>query len=67
MGDQNNQFKFLLILLAAAAVLVFFIFKPFLFSLLLAVVFAVVFQPLYQKILKLTRQSQNLAALAAIF
>jgi len=67
MGDKNNQFKFLLILLAAAAVLVFFVFKPFLFSLLLAIVFAVVFQPLYQKILKLTRQRQGLAAGIATF
>lgn len=57
------QFRFLLISLAGAAILVFFIFRPFLFSLVLALILAVVFQPLYQRILKITRQHQGLAAL----
>ncbi len=60
---QKPQFRFLLISLAAAAVLIFFIFRPFLFPLILAVVMAVVFQPLYQRILKITCQHQNLAAI----
>lgn len=43
--------------------MLFFIFRPFLFSLILAVILAVVFQPLYQRILRITRQRQGLAAL----
>src|SRR3989344_4486389 len=42
---------FLLILLAGALVLTYFIFQPFLAPLFLAAVFAVVLQPLYRKIL----------------
>jgi predicted PurR-regulated permease PerM len=60
---HKPQFKFLLVSLAVVAVLLFFIFRPFLFSLLLAVILAVVFQPLYQRILKATRQHEGLAAI----
>jgi predicted PurR-regulated permease PerM len=60
---HRPQFRFLLVSLAGVAILLFFIFRPFLFSLLLAVILAVVFQPLYQRILKATRQHEGLAAI----
>ena len=54
---------FLLILLAGAFVLAFFVMKPFLYALILAMAFATVFAPLHKKILAATRQHQSLAAL----
>jgi len=60
---HKPQFRFLLVSLAGAAILLFFIFRPFLFSLILAVILAVVFQPLYQRLLKITRQREGLAAI----
>lgn len=63
MNNQKPQFYFLLAILAGIAVLSFFIFRPFLYALILASVFAVVFQPLHQKILSYTRNRQGVAAL----
>lgn len=60
---HKPQFRFLLVSLAIGAVLLFFIFRPFLFSLILAVIMAVVFQPLYQRMLKITRQHEGFAAI----
>jgi len=60
---HKPQSRFLLVSLAAAAILIFFIFRPFLFSLILAVIMAVIFQPLYQRILRITRQHEGLAAI----
>lgn len=60
---HKPQFRFLLISLAISAVLIFFIFRPFLFSLILAVILAVVFHPFYQRVLKITRQHEGLAAI----
>jgi len=57
------QFRFLLVSLAGAAVLLFFIFRPFLFSLVLAIILAVVAQPLYHRVLRFTRQRRGLAAM----
>lgn len=57
---------FLLILLAGIFVLAFFIFKPFLYALALAMVFATVLQPVYQKIVGFARGRQGLAALTTI-
>lgn len=66
MSDRKPQLYFLLILLAGIFVLAFFIFKPFLYTLALAMVFATVLQPVYQKIVGFTRGRQGLAALATI-
>lgn len=65
MMPDNEKFhlRFLLVFLAIVAVLAFFVFRPFLFSLVLAIIFAVVFQPFYQRILKILGQRQALAAL----
>ena len=66
MNDRKPQLYFLLTILAGIFVLAFFIFKPFLYALILAMVFATVLQPVYQKIVGFTRGRQGLAALATI-
>lgn len=77
MNNQKSQPYFLLILLTGVLILAFFIFRPFLYALILAAVFAVVFQPVYQKIVSVFRRQQapleaetltgqGLAALATI-
>lgn len=50
-------------LLAGVFVLAFFVVKPFLYALILAMAFATVFAPLHKKILAATHQHQSLAAL----
>lgn len=65
MDHQKSELYFLLILLAGILVLVFFIFKPFLYALILAIVFANVFEPLHKKALNITGQRKGLAALLA--
>lgn len=66
MSNQKPQFYFLLILLAITFILSFFILRPFLFAFTLAIVFAVLFQPFYCKILKYTFKHEALAALVTI-
>lgn len=63
--SQEHSFYFLLGLIALTAVFVFFIFQPFLYVLVLAMVFAVVFQPLYGKILKAVGGREAIAAFIA--
>lgn len=52
--------------LTGISVLAFFIFRPFLYALALAAVFSVVFQPVYQRMVRYVRGRQGLAALATI-
>ena len=63
MNNRKPQFYYLLILLTGAIILVFFIFRPFLYTLISAMVFTVVFQPVHQKMLGITRQRRGIAAL----
>lgn len=65
VNHQKSELYFLLILLAGVFILAFFIFKPFLYALTLAIVFVTVFQPLHKKILVMTRERKGLAALLA--
>ncbi|MFH1772739.1 MAG: AI-2E family transporter, partial [Patescibacteria group bacterium] len=65
MNHQKSELYFLLILLVGIFVLAFFIFKPFLYALILAIVFATVFQPLHARILVMARDRKGLAALIA--
>lgn len=67
MEALKAQSNFLLILLAGATVLAAFIFWPFVFALLLAVIFAVACWPLHQQILKLFSRWPGLAALITTF
>ncbi|MEK7082489.1 MAG: AI-2E family transporter [Patescibacteria group bacterium] len=66
VNHQKSELYFLLILLAGIFVLAFFIFKPFLYALVLAVVFAAVFTPFHKKTLALTRERRSLSALLAV-
>jgi predicted PurR-regulated permease PerM len=65
MNHQKSELYFLLTLLAGIFVLTFFIFKPFLYALILAIVFATVFAPFHKKVLTITRERRGLAALLA--
>lgn len=62
--NQQTSF-FLLFCLTAALVVLYFIIKPFLAPLVLAAVFAFLFQPIYQKLLRFTKQRAGLAAFMA--
>lgn len=63
MNRPATELHFLLALLAAAGVLAFFIFRPFLYVLVLALIFATVFWPLHERALQATRGKNALAAL----
>jgi len=65
MNHSRSELYFLLILLAGIFVLTFFIFRPFLYALILAMVFATVFAPFHKKALAITRERRGLAALLA--
>ncbi len=60
--NQKPQFYFLLVLLIVTLVLSFYVLRPFASVFILAVVFTVVFQPLYRKILKYSFNHEGLAA-----
>ncbi len=62
---QKSELYFLLILLAGIFVLVFLIFKPFLYALILAIIFATVFEPVHKRVLAITRERKSLAAFLA--
>ncbi|MBI3589668.1 MAG: AI-2E family transporter [Candidatus Liptonbacteria bacterium] len=66
MDRQNLQVYFFLGLIFVALVIVFFMFLPFLGSVVLATTFAVLFEPVYEKILKLSRNQRSVASLATI-
>jgi predicted PurR-regulated permease PerM len=65
--NHKLQHYFFLILFFLVGGIMFFIFKPFLSPLILAISFAVVFYPIYQHVLKSVRGRKSLAALATIF
>src|SRR3989344_3715774 len=65
MNHLKSELYFLTILLAGIFILAFFIFKPFLYALTLAIIFATVFRPLYKKILTVTRDRKGFSALLA--
>jgi predicted PurR-regulated permease PerM len=62
MSGKILQTYFLVALLLGAALLAFFIFRPFLIVLALAAIFAVVLQPVYQAFLRRTPSSPGFAA-----
>lgn len=63
MNQKKLELYFLLTLVLGVFVVAFFIFKPFLYVLLLAVVFATVFGSVHKKIFNLVRKNSTLAAL----
>ncbi len=63
MNHKKSELYFLLLLLFGIFVLAFFIFQPFLYALILAIVFATVFRPVYKRAFIITRKRSALAAL----
>jgi len=64
---SHSGLYFLLAILFGVAVLTFFIFQPFLYALILAIVFATVFKPVHIKAFALTKGQGSLAALLSTF
>jgi predicted PurR-regulated permease PerM len=64
VNKNQNPHYFLLFALGALCLVVYFIARPFLGSLILAAVFAFLFQPIYQKHLRFLKEREGLAALA---
>lgn len=62
MDKNQPSYYFLLLALGASCLVVYFIAKPFLSSLILAAVFAFIFQPVYQKFLNYLKKRESLAA-----
>ena len=62
VNHSKTELHFLLILLLGIFVLAFFIFKPFLYALILATVFATVFGPVHTRALGITRGRSALGA-----
>jgi len=63
MNHQKSELYFLLVLLAGIFVLAFLIFKPFIYALVLAMVFATVFAPVHRRALVWCGGKNSLAAL----
>lgn len=63
VNHQKSELYFLLILLLGIFILTSFIFRPFLYALILSIVFATVFGPFHKKALAITREKRSLAAL----
>lgn len=60
---KKSEFYFILALLVGISILTFLIFKPFLYTFFLAVIFATVFAPVHKKMLTLAHNKRGLAAL----
>ena len=63
---RTSGLYFLLVSLGLVFVLVFFIFRPFLYSLIFAAVFATVFYPIYQRLMRITHDSSRSSALITV-
>ena len=59
---SKSQFIFLSVILFGVFILAFFIVKPFLYSIILAIALAVACKPIHQKITTLTGQRPSIAA-----
>ncbi len=65
MKNQKSEMYFLVILLLGVFILTYFIYKPFLYALILAIVFATIFEPIHKKILVMTKEKKGLSAVLA--
>lgn len=65
-NNSHLQSNFFLLLLAVVLVLTFFIFKPYVNTLVIAGVFAVLFRPLHLKLEQATKNRGSLAALLTV-
>src|SRR3989344_264268 len=62
MTSQQSEKYFLYATLIGAFILCFFIFKPFLYALILALIFSVIFGSMHKKIFNMTGQKKRLSA-----
>lgn len=62
MHKNQYSYYFLLLALVASIVVIYFIAKPFLGPLILAAVFAFLFQPIYQRLLSFFKSRESLTA-----
>jgi predicted PurR-regulated permease PerM len=67
MDENKHSHYFLLLALGASCLIVYFIAEPFLGSLVLAAVFAFIFQPIYQRFLHYLNGKESMAAFATTF
>ncbi len=63
MTNNQHSYNFLLFGLIASIVLVFFIAKPFIGTVILAAVFAFLFQPIYKRVLRSQNGRESVSAL----
>ncbi len=66
MADKRLQITTLFILLGIALILAFFIFRPYLYPIILAAVFAVVFGPMHREISKFIGGREGIGALLTL-
>ncbi|MCX6713507.1 MAG: AI-2E family transporter [Candidatus Vogelbacteria bacterium] len=66
MTNEKTRFYSLLGFLGIALVFTFFVLRPFLYPLILAGIFAIIFQPLYQQILKRVNGQELVATVLTI-
>lgn len=59
---KNHYYYFLMIAISVSLIVVYLIIRPFLTPLILAAVFAFIFQPLYERVLKAVKGKKSLAA-----
>lgn len=64
--NSNSQYNFLLLLLAGVLVLAFFIFRPFLYTLVFAIVCSIIFQPVFKKFLLYTKNKRGFASILTL-
>jgi predicted PurR-regulated permease PerM len=62
MRYNQNVYYFFLVCLAASFAVVYFIIQPFLAALVMAAIFAFIFQPVYRKFMSLTRGRSGISA-----
>ncbi len=62
----NAQEIFFITLIAIVGIISFFVFGPYLYSILLALIIAIAVEPLYNHLVKLFRQKTTLAALVSV-
>ena len=65
-NNKSFQFYFFIAIFLTVLTVVFFVFKPFLYVFLAAVIFSVMFSPLHQRILKLFNKRKVLSAFITV-
>ncbi len=66
MDSKKIETSFFIALLLIVVLAAFFIYLPFLNVIVLALTFFIIFRPLYERLLKIFRQSRSLAAITTI-